>query len=73
MRGDSMNKLAIMLGVITLVVALAAAPMPLAETPQNSTKSVVIFPNTLFVVPLILLGTLLLLYGATWKKNTSSK
>jgi uncharacterized RDD family membrane protein YckC len=70
---ESMNRLAIILGIIVLVVAFAAAPMSLTETLQNPTRSVVIYPNTLFAVPLILLGALLLLYGLVWKKNHSVK
>ncbi len=60
-----MNKLALVLGIIVLVIALAAAPMPLAVNLLNPTRMVVIYPNLLFAVPLILLGALLLLYGVT--------
>jgi len=57
-------KLGILLGFIVLVVALAAAPMPLMVELQNPARNVLIYPNLLFAVPLILLGVVLLLYGA---------
>ena len=57
-------KLGILLGFIVLVVALAAAPMPLMVELQNPARNVLIYPNLLFAVPLILLGVALLLYGA---------
>ena len=60
-----MNKLAVLLGVVAIVVALVAAPVPLAVSVQNPTRVVVIYPNLLFAVPLVLLGGLLLAYGAT--------
>ncbi len=60
-----MNKAGIFLGVIVLVISFAAAPMPLTTTLQNPKRDVIIYPNLLFAVPLILLGVLLLLYGAT--------
>ncbi len=60
-----MNKLGIALGAIVFAVSLAAAPMPLIMNLQNPTRSVTIYPNLLFAVPLMLLGALLLLYGAT--------
>ena len=59
-----MNRLGIILGISMLAVAFAAAPVPLLVTLQNPTRVVVIYPNVLFAVPLILLGALLLLYGA---------
>jgi len=62
------NRLGILLGVIVLAVSFALAPMPLTVELQNPTRSVVIYPNLLFVVPLLLLGALLILYGATVKK-----
>jgi hypothetical protein len=58
------NRLGIILGILILAVAFAAAPVPLLVTLQNPTRAVVIYPNVLFAVPLILLGALLLLYGA---------
>lgn len=64
-----MNKFGILLGFLVLVVALLAAPIPLIVALQNPPRSVVIYPNLLFAVPLILLGALLLLYGATAGKN----
>ncbi len=60
-----MNKLGILLGAIVLAVAFALAPMPLKVTLQNPTRYIAIYPNLLFAVPMILLGALLLLYGAT--------
>lgn len=62
-RVGSVNKLGILLGFIVLVVALAAAPMPLMVELQNPARNVVIYPNLLFAVPLVLLGVVLLLYG----------
>jgi len=63
-RVGSVIKLGILLGFIVLVVALAAAPMPLMVELQNPARNVLIYPNLLFAVPLILLGVVLLLYGA---------
>ncbi len=60
-----LNKLGILLGVIVLGAALALSPMPLTVSLQDPARDVVIYPNVLFAVPLILLGALLLLYGAT--------
>ena len=60
-----LNKLGVLLGVVVLAVSLALAPMPLIVNLENPTRSVAIYPNLLFAVPLILLGALLLLYGAT--------
>ena len=60
-----MNRLGILLGIVVLTAALAAAPMPLTVNLPNMSRGVVIFPNLLFAVPMILLGALLLLYGAT--------
>ena len=57
-----MSRLAIVLGIVVLVIAVAAAPMPLSENLDGSGQ-VVIYPNLLFAVPLVLLGVLLLLYG----------
>ena len=47
-----------------LAAAVAAAPMPLNVTLQNPMRVVTLYPNLLFAVPLLLLGVLLLLYGA---------
>jgi len=58
------NKLGILLGIVVLAIALGAAPMPLITQLQNPARNVVIYPNFLFAVPLILLGALLLFYGA---------
>ena len=66
-----MNKVGTLLGILVLVVSIAAAPIPLALTMQNPTRNVVIYPNLLFAVPLFLLGALLLLYGATDEKGES--
>ena len=64
-----MNKLGTLLGVIVLVGALAAAPMPLMVELQNPARNIVIYPNLLFAIPLVLLGAVLLLYGAAAGKN----
>jgi hypothetical protein len=63
------NRLLILLGVVVLAVSFALAPMPLTVELQNPNRSVVIYPNLLFAVPLLLLGALLVLYGATLKKT----
>ena len=63
-----MSRLAIVLGILVLVIAVAAAPMPLSENLDNS-RHVVIYPNLLFAVPLVLLGVLLLLYGSASGKK----
>jgi uncharacterized membrane protein YidH (DUF202 family) len=60
-----MSKLAVILGVILLALAVAIAPIPLTVTLENPSRNVTIYPNTLFAVPLILLSSLLLLYGIT--------
>jgi len=67
-----MNKLGIILGIIAVAISFAAAPMPLMVTLENPTRDVVIYPNFLFAVPLILLGALLLLYGATAGSHENS-
>jgi len=64
-----MSKLAILLGVVVLAIAIATAPMPLTVTLENPSRNVIIYPNALFAVPLILLGSLLLLYGITVKNQ----
>jgi len=60
-----MSKLGLILGVLFLIFAFAAGPIPLRTTLENPTREVVIYPNLLFAVPMILLGALLLLYGLT--------
>ncbi len=60
-----MNKFALILGAIVLVIAIGSAPIPLKENLADTTRNVTIYPNVLFAVPLILLGALLLLYGVT--------
>ncbi len=60
-----MNKLALILGAVVLVIAFGSAPMPLKENLADPIRNVTIYPNVLFAVPLILLGALLLLYGVT--------
>ena len=67
-----MNRLGIILGVVLVAVSFTVAPIPLAVTLDNPTRNVVIYPNVLFAVPLILLGVLLILYGATATKNRST-
>jgi hypothetical protein len=58
-----------MLGASILVIAILTAPMPLETTLTNPTRTVVIYPNLLFAFPMVLLGLLLLLYGATAQKS----
>lgn len=68
-----MNKLALILGTIVLVVAIGLAPMPLTESLNGPARNVTIYPNVLFAVPLILMGALLLLYGATVSGRVDSR
>jgi len=68
-----MSKLATILGIIALAIAFGTAPMPLTLTLQDPTRNVTIYPNVLFAVPLILLGTLLLLYGVTVKNPQDAR
>jgi uncharacterized membrane protein len=68
-----MSKLAVILGIVVLVIAFGTAPMPLTLTLQDPTRNVTIYPNVLFAVPLILLGTLLLLYGVTVKNPQDAR
>jgi hypothetical protein len=65
MWSGKMNKLALILGAIVLVIAFGSAPIPLNETLADPVRNVTIYPNVLLAVPLILLGALLLLYGVT--------
>ena len=67
-----MNKIGILLGIAVLAVSFAVAPIPLTVYLQDPTRDVTIYPNLLFVIPLILLGTLLLLYGITYEKGSSN-
>jgi hypothetical protein len=60
-----LNRLGLLLGVVVLAAALAAAPIPLMVKLPEMSREVAIFPNLLFAIPMILLGALLLLYGAT--------
>lgn len=62
-----MSKLAVIVGIVVLAIAFGTAPMPLTLTLQDPARNVTIYPNVLFAVPLILLGTLLLLYGIAAK------
>jgi peptidoglycan/LPS O-acetylase OafA/YrhL len=64
-----MNKSATILGIAVLAIAGVAAPMPLIVSLQNPARNVTIYPNLLFAVPLMLLGALLLLYGAVAGKE----
>ena len=64
---EPMSRLAVILGVMLLAFGLAAAPMPLTVTLENPSRNVTIYPNTLFAIPLLLLASLLLLYGITVK------
>jgi uncharacterized membrane protein YidH (DUF202 family) len=67
------NRLAFILGIVVLGLALAAAPMPLTIALQNPTRYVTLYPNVLIAVPLILLGVLLLLYGITAKASDGTE
>jgi hypothetical protein len=64
-----MNKLAVILGVVVLAAAFGTAPMPLTVTLEQPARNITIYPNVLFAVPLILVGTLLLLYGFAVKNQ----
>ena len=66
-----MNKLVILLGTLLVFAAVGAAPMPLETILRNPIRTVVIYPNVLFAIPLILLGSLLLLYGLTAETSDS--
>ena len=68
-----MNKLVILLGILLVIVALGVAPIPLETILRNPTRTVVIYPNVLFAIPLILLGSLLLLYGLTTETSVSKR
>ena len=68
-----MSKLAVILGIVVLAIAFGTAPMPLTLTLQDPTRNVTIYPNVLFALPLILLGTLLLLYGVTVKNPQDAR
>jgi len=64
-----LNKAGLILGVIVLAVSFIAAPMPLPTRFENPSREVVIYPNLLFAAPMILLGALLVLYGATAERR----
>jgi len=68
-----MSRLAVILGIIVLALAIGAAPMPLTITLENPTRNATIYPNVLFAVPLILLGSLLVLYGLTVKSQEDTR
>ena len=68
-----MNKLAVIFGIVVLAAAIGTAPMPLTMILNAPTRNVTIYPNVLFAVPLILLGSLLLLYGFTLKHQESQR
>ena len=59
------------MGTLLVLAAVGAAPMPLKTILRNPTRTVVIYPNVLFAIPLILLGSLLLLYGVTAETGDS--
>lgn len=67
-----MNILGIVLGAALVAFSFAVAPIPLTVTLENSARNAVIYPNVLFAIPMILLGVLLILYGATATKQRSS-
>ena len=73
MEEYSTNKLATLLGILLVFVALSVAPIPLGIMLHNPTHTVVIYPNVLFAIPLILLGSLLLLYGLTAESSVSKR
>lgn len=60
-----MNRLAVGLGLMLLAASLVALPMPLTTELENPLRTVTIYPNALFALPLMLLAVLLLLYGLT--------
>lgn len=66
-----MIKFVILLGALLVFVAVSVAPIPLETILRNPTRTVVIYPNVLFAIPLILLGSLLLLYGLTAETSGS--
>lgn len=68
-----MSRLALILGVVVLAFAVATAPMPLTVTLANPSRNIILYPNTLFAIPLILLGSLLLLYGIAVKDRQDAK
>jgi hypothetical protein len=68
-----MNKLGILLGIVVLALALATAPFPRTVNLTDPTRNVTIYPNILFAVPLILLGSLLVLYGLTTNHQKSDR
>jgi len=61
------------LGIAVIAIVLATAPMPLVVTLANPSRTVTIYPNLLFAVPLTLLGVLLLLYGFVAGKDVQSE
>jgi hypothetical protein len=71
MRSIEMNRLAVIVGTAVLAVAIGTGPMPLRMSLKDPARNVTIYPNVLFAVPLILLATLLLLYGITLKADSS--
>lgn len=68
-----MNKLGILLGILLVLVSVAVAPIPLETVLRNPSRTVVIYPNVLFAIPMILLGSLLLLYGLTAQQSESRR
>ena len=68
-----MNKLVVLLGMLLVFIAVGVAPMPLETILRNPARTVVIYPNVLVAIPLILLGSLLLLYGVTAEPSGSRR
>ena len=68
-----MIKFVILLGALLVFVAVGVTPVPLETTLRSPTRTVVIYPNVLFAIPLILLGSLLLLYGLTGETGGSRR
>ena len=61
------------MGIAVIAIVLATAPMPLVVSLTNPSRTVTLYPNLLFAVPLTLLGVLLLLYGIVAGKDSQSE
>ena len=64
------NRLGIILGILVIAIVLVTAPMPLVVSSGNPSRTVTIYPNLLFAVPLTLLGVLLMLYGIVVERDS---
>jgi len=67
------NKLGIILGIAVIAIVLVTAPMPLVVSFGSPSRTVTIYPNLLFAVPLTLLGVLLLLYGIVVETDSQTR